>query len=426
VWDAGGAAVDQIASFIRAEEISCDFSWLPGYLHAPISAAPGDSVRELKREAEAARQLGIPAEYQEAIPGFGVPGVRFAHQAIFHPRKYLGGLLRRIPGRGSHVFENTASDKIMARPLGAKAGGARIRGRYLIIATHTPLMGNTGLAAALFLQSKLSLYSSYALGARVPSASLPLASFWDTGDPYYYLRVERRRGFDYAIFGGEDHKTGQITDTLSAYRRLEEKLLSFAPKARIDHRWSGQVVTTNDGLPLIGETGPRQFAATGFAGNGMTFGTLGAMMAVDAMLRRKNPWQDLFDIHRKKLVGGTWTYLKENKDYPYYMIRDRLAKSEGTSLRSVPREGGRILNLDGKKVAAYRDAKGRVTLCSPVCTHLQGIVGWNQAEKTWDCPCHGARFKPTGEVLAGPAEEPLERLDAVGKKPQRRGSRPES
>jgi Rieske Fe-S protein len=336
--------------------------------------------------------------------------VKFWHQALFHPRKYLAGLLRRIPGRGSHVFEQSPAEAILERPLAVKAGGHRIRGSYLVIATHTPLMGNTGMAAALLLQTRLSLYTSYALGARLPAGTLPMAAFWDTADPYTYLRVERRPGHDYAIFGGEDHKTGQEPDTSSRYRRLEEKFRLVAPRGKIDHRWSGQVITTNDGLPLIGETAPHQFVATGYAGNGMTFGTLGAMMAVDAVLRRKNPWQQLFDVHRTKVFGGTWNYLKENKDYPYYLVRDRLAKAEAKSLQAVRPGEGRILNLEGKRVAAYRAPNGKVTLCSPVCTHLKGIVGWNDAEGTWDCPCHGARFKPTGEVLAGPAEDPLEKI----------------
>jgi Rieske Fe-S protein len=150
--------------------------------------------------------------------------------------------------------------------------------------------------------------------------------------------------------------------------------------------------------------------ATGFGGNGMTFGTLGAMMATDAFLKRENPWSELFDVHRKKIRGGAWHYLKENKDYPYYMLRDRLGGAEAKSLAAVKRNEGKILHLNGRKVAAYRGADGEVTLCSPVCTHLKCIVAWNGAEKTWDCPCHGSRFAATGEVIAGPAEEPLERI----------------
>ena len=419
VWDAGGAAIDQIVSLIRAEDIACDFKWIPGYLHAPLSSATESADKELRKETAAAEKLGIGCEYISSVPTFAVPGIKFTHQAIFHPWKYLAALLRAIPGGGSHVFAHTPADEIMEKPLGVKTGNRRLRCRNLVLATHNPLMGNTGTAAALFFQTKLSLYTSYALSGRLKTGIFPEASFWDTSDPYYYLRVERRRGFDYAIFGGEDHKTGQISDTLASYRRLEEKFLSFAPDAQIDHRWSGQVITTNDGLPFIGESAPHQFVATGFAGNGMTFGTLGAMMAVDSILERQNPWQELFDVHRKKLIGGTWNYVSENKDYPYYLVRNWLAKSEGKSLKTVEPGEGRILNLNGKKVAAYRDEAGKVSLCSPVCTHLQCIVAWNNAEKTWDCPCHGSRFKPTGEVISGPAEEPLPKIARDGQKPDK-------
>ena len=172
------------------------------------------------------------------------------------------------------------------------------------------------------------------------------------------------------------------------------------------------MIETNDGLPLIGETAKNQFAATGFAGNGMTFGTLGGMMAVDAALHRPNPWQDVFSVDRKKIRGGLWDYLKENKDYPYYLLRDRLAGADADSVADVARNEGKIINLEGKKVAAYRNGDGKLSLCSPVCTHLKCIVGWNDADQTWDCPCHGSRFHPTGEVLSGPAEEALEKIPA--------------
>jgi glycine/D-amino acid oxidase-like deaminating enzyme/nitrite reductase/ring-hydroxylating ferredoxin subunit len=410
VWDASGAAIDTIVDLIRAEDIACDFHWVPGFLHAPPEKPDDAHTRKLKSEAKTANDLGIAAEFIAAVPFFNVPGVKFPNQALFHPRKYLAALVRRIDGGGSHVLENTEAGEVSDNPLTIKSGNFKIHCRYLVIATHTPLMGNAGTMSAMLFQTKLSLYTSYVVGAKIPPGLAPEASFWDIKEPYDYLRVERRRGFDRAIFGGEDHKTGQEADTLAAFRRLEKRFLKWFPDATIEHRWSGQVIETTDGLPYIGETATRQFAATGFAGNGMTFGTLGAMMARDAVLNRQNPWTEIFDVNRKKLLGGTWSYLKENKDYPYYMLRDWLGGAEAKSLRAVKREQGKIINLDGKKVAAYRDAEGRVSLCSPVCTHLQCIVGWNDAEKTWDCPCHGSRFKPTGEVISGPAEEPLEKL----------------
>ena len=408
-WDAGRAAIEQIQENVEAEQIQCDFTRAPGYLHAALKGDPAKEAKSLKKEAALANELGFDAAFVDSVPLMSRPGVRYPNQAKFHPRKYLAALLKTLPGDGSFVYENTEAEEFNDDPLSVKANGKTIECGYIVIATHVPLMGNAGMASATLFQSKLAPYTSYAIGAKLPKGSVPEALFWDTSDPYYYLRIDRRRDFDYAIFGGEDHKTGQDQDTEAAYARLEETLRTILPRADVQHRWSGQVVETNDGLPYMGETAERQFAATGYSGNGMTFGTLGGMLARDTVLGRKNPWRELFDVNRKKLKGGTWDYIKENFDYPYYMVRDRLTASEGKSLRSLKRGEGKILKVDGKRVAAHRDDIGRVTQLSPVCTHMGCIVHWNQAESTWDCPCHGSRFHATGEVLAGPAESPLEK-----------------
>ena len=412
VWEAGQAAMGQISANIEAEQIDCEFHWQPGYLHATPARAEQDRS-SLESDAMLAEDLGFSAELVEAVPRFGGPGIRFPGQARFHPLKYLRGLLEVIPGGGSHVFEHTDATQFDREQMTVGTGTHSIRCNYIVLATHTPLVGRTNALSATLLQTKLYLYTTYALGARLPSAYVEEALYWDTDEPYHYLRVEHRRGFDYAIFGGEDHKTGQATDTEGIYRRLEHVLHKRLPEARADHRWSGQVVETNDGLPFLGETADRQFVATGFAGNGMTFGTLGAMMAVDACLGRPNAWAELFSPRRKKFKGATWHYLKENKDYPYFLVRDWLTGAPGKSIRALRRGQGKILDLNGRKVAACRDEHGKVLLCSPVCTHLKCIVAWNQAEQTWDCPCHGSRFLPDGTVMAGPAEENLEKIEGA-------------
>jgi nitrite reductase/ring-hydroxylating ferredoxin subunit len=339
-----------------------------------------------------------------------VPGVAFSRQAMFHPLAYLGALLRALPGRGCHIFENTPVVEIEKEPQRLGTPGGRVRFNHLVLATHNPLIGLSGILRMTLLQTKLSLYSSYAIGARLPRGRLPEGLYWDTNEPYRYLRVEDGPDHAYAIYGGEDHKTGQETDTPQRFARLEEDLHKFAPNAKVDARWSGQVIETSDGLPFIGKTAAHQFIATGFSGNGMTFGTLSAMMATDAILERPNRWQKLFDPRRKVFRGGTWEYLKENKDFPVCLIRDRLATPPARSVRDVAPGEGKVLQLKGRKVAAFRDQQGRVTLCSAICTHLQCVVAWNPAEATWDCPCHGSRFHPDGRVISGPAEEPLTRL----------------
>ena len=170
------------------------------------------------------------------------------------------------------------------------------------------------------------------------------------------------------------------------------------------------MIETPDGLPYIGETAAHQFVATGFSGNGLTFGTLSAMMAADRILGRDNPWRELFDAGRTKISGGAWNYIRENKDYPYYLVRDRFAGAEATiAARGETRRGQdpRAQRPAGRR---FRDDDGSVTMVSAVCTHMGCLVDWNEAERTWDCPCHGSRFKPDGSVIGGPAETPLPKV----------------
>jgi glycine/D-amino acid oxidase-like deaminating enzyme/nitrite reductase/ring-hydroxylating ferredoxin subunit len=408
-WDAGLATIDQITATIRQENIDCDFDWTSGFYHQPIGDHKSDE-RFFKREAELARSLGFQTAFMEQVPVIHRPGLQLFHQAKFHPLKYLSGLLRVLKKHGCHVFENSTVDEIKVKPFSVTCRKHQIHCKYLVIATHTPLMGKSKLASATLFQTKLYLYTSYAIQAKIPLID-HRACFWDTSTPYNYLRLDHHNDGDYAILGGEDHKTGQEKDTEKFYRNLETRLKKIFPKAQLTHRWSGQVIETPDGLPYIGENAANQFIATGFSGNGMTFGTLAAMMARDAVLKNKNPWSTLFEPHRKPFHGGTFKYLKENKDYPYYLLRDRAAAGKTGSLKKLRRNEGKILRFKGKKVAAFRDPQGKLTLCSPVCTHLQCIVHWNSLEKTWDCPCHGSRFSPAGEVLSGPAEEALEKID---------------
>jgi glycine/D-amino acid oxidase-like deaminating enzyme/nitrite reductase/ring-hydroxylating ferredoxin subunit len=406
-WEAGLAAIGQIDAIVGDLEIACDFEWVPGYMHAPFAPpADDDQSDALREEAMLAAELGFDATFVEQAPLGRAPAIRFDGQARFHPRKYLAALARAIADRGGMIFEHSASDGFCDDPRSVTSNGCTLGCGDIVLATHTPLMGNTGLLSATLFQTKLSLYTSYAVSGRVEKGRIADALFWDTADPYHYLRLEPHRDHDEVIFGGEDHKTGQTADTAACFERLERTLRSIAGKVEIAHRWSGQVIETADGLPYIGETAPHQFAGTGYSGNGMTFGTLAGMMAADRIMGRKNPWSALFDPSRKTL-GGLWDYVTENADYPYYLARDRFAGSDGKSLRSVPRGSGKVLDLDGQAVAVYRDARGVVTKKSATCPHMGCHVEWNGAERTWDCPCHGSRFRTDGAVIAGPAESPL-------------------
>jgi len=406
VWDAGLAAIATIDDIVREHGIDARFGWVHGYLHAPPDADAGEPKR-LQADAKLASELGFDAEYLESVPLVGRPGVRFADQARIHPRRYLAGVSKAITALGGRIHEYSEAREFSDDPRRVQANGHTVTCEEVVVATHNPVVGFGGLAGATLFQTKLALYSSYVVAGRVAREAVPDALWWDTADPYRFLRVAPGDDDDVVIFGGEDHKTGQEADTESCYRRLEDQLRAIVPQVKLTHRWSGQVIETPDGLPYIGRSADHQYSATGYSGNGLTFGTLAGLMIADAILGRSNPWAELFAPGRKALTRGLWDYVKENIDYPYYRIRDRFAGAGTKSLRAVKRGQGNVIERNGTKVAAYRDAAGAVTLRSAICSHMGCTVGWNTAERTWDCPCHGSRFTPTGDVISGPAAAPL-------------------
>jgi glycine/D-amino acid oxidase-like deaminating enzyme/nitrite reductase/ring-hydroxylating ferredoxin subunit len=407
VWDAGLAAIAQIDAIVREHRIDCRFDWVDGYLHERAGESGARTRETFEEEAALANELGFDAEFLSEAPLVGTPGIRFADQARIHPRQYLAGLATAFTAKGGRIHEHSDAAEFVANPLSIRVNGCTVTCDDIVVATHNPVVGVAGTASATLLQTKLALYTSYVIAGRVSKGHVPDALFWDTGEPYQYLRVEPHRDHDLIIFGGEDHKTGQVADTAACFARLEQALATLVPGVAITHQWSGQVIATPDGLPFIGPAADHQYSATGFAGNGLTFGTLGAMMCADAILGRSNPWTELFDPGRGAVRRGLWEYIKENADYPYYMIRDRFAGAEGRSLRSVKRGHGAIIDRSGSKIAVYRNESGATTVRSAVCTHMGCLVAWNPAERTWDCPCHGSRFKPDGAVISGPAESPL-------------------
>ena len=145
----------------------------------------------------------------------------------------------------------------------------------------------------------------------------------------------------------------------------------------------------------------------------MTFGTVAGILVSDLIQKRDNPWKELFDPTRMKPLASAVDFVTENIEFPKHLIPDRLTSLdvEGKSIDDVPPGDGMILKLDGRKVAVSRDEDGRVVALSPVCTHMGCDVHWNNAERSWDCPCHGSRFSPNGEVLNGPAVSALERIE---------------
>lgn len=411
VWEAGDAAIDLIERLARDHSIDCGFTRVANHLYSAPTEEKDES-KDLRDEQELAVKLGFPAEFLAVGPVAGRPAVRYPNQALFHPLRYIAGLAEAVSGNGSEVYGESEAVAFSDDPLSVTVNDQQITCDDLVIATHVPLTGVKGTLGAMLFQTKLYPYSSYVLHATLPSATIAPGLYNDTDNPYYYLRVHEEDGTRHLVFGGADHKTGQIRDTDTCFAQVESRLTTLFPDAQVRHRWSGQVIESSDGLPFIGEATSHQFIATGYAGNGLTFGTVAAMMARDWLLARPHPLADLLDPSRKKFLSGLASVVAESVDFPYYLIKDRLRPHESDVAAVKPGEG-RVLSIDGNHVAVHRRSDNSLVAVSAKCTHLGCLVHWNQGEETWDCPCHGSRFAITGEVIGGPAETPLEAVSVV-------------
>ena len=404
LWEAGSLAMAEIEGICHDLAISCDLRRVPGYLFAAADRDAGRERESLAEDARLAVEFGFNAELIPEAPVFRRPAIHFPNQLKFHPIKYLNALAAAV-AEGGHLFAGTSGSEVDADKHELRTENGVIHYNSLVAATHVPIQGERGTFSAALFQTKLAGYSSYAIEAGVDPADEGL--FWDTADPYLYARIDRRREGGSVILGGEDHKTGTEPDTEACYERLTAALKRWFPSAKVRHRWSGQVWETPDGLPYIGETVAGQYLATGFAGNGMTLGTFGAMLIRDLIEGRAGTRSEAFAPSRKSL-RGVIDYVRENADFPAHFVRDHLRPVDGKGSAKRPKRGtGELVKIDGRKQAVYVNPHGKRTVLSPICPHLGCVVQWNDAEQTWDCPCHGSRFAATGELLGGPAESGL-------------------
>lgn len=405
--EANEAALAWIAARVARDGIDCDFRRQPSYAYV---TSPRDR-RSVEQEAEAAIAAGLPASLTEETPlPYPVEAaVRFEHQAEFHPRKYLFALAERLDAiDGAHVFERSHAVEVGAlngRQI-VKGPGGRAIAERVIVATHYPFLDRS-LAFA-----RLHPTRSYAIACRIAGA--PPEGMHISGDsPTRSIRaIPLESGEELLMVGGEGHKTGTESDTELRYERLEAFAREHWEVQSVEHRWSAQDPTTLDQLPYVGRLTPRSdsiLMATGFAKWGMTGGTAAALLLTDLVLGRQAMWADLFDPNRLTLRHSAPRLVKENAQVAARFVGDRLRRSDKRPIENLRPGEGAIVEHDGVQVAAARDEDGTLHAVSARCTHLGCLVNWNNAERSWDCPCHGSRFGIDGTVLEGPAVHRLER-----------------
>ena len=403
------SAIDRIETIVREEGIDCGFSRLDGYLFL----GPEQSEEILDRELEATHRAGLGSVTKVPrlpLPFDAGPCLRFPGQGQFHPLEYVRGLVGALKRHGGLLFTGSHADQVEGGdPARIQVGPHEITARAVIVATNTPINDRVKL------HTKQAPYMTYALGGEVPKGSIPPGLYWDTADPYHYLRLQPLDGDrELLIVGGEDHKTGQADDVTLRHQRLETWARARLPMMQeVAFTWSGQVMETLDGLAMIGRNpmdADNVYVVTGDSGMGMTHGTIAGMLISDLILGRSNPWVELYDPSRKPMRAAG-TFLKEAGNMAA-QYTDWVKGGDVESEDAIAPGEGAVLRHGLGKMAVYREPSGELHRFSAVCPHLGCIVTWNASADTWDCPCHGSRFDKMGKVFSGPANRDLPQAES--------------
>ena len=395
------ASIDEIERRAAVSGRDCGFRRLPGFRWADRSA----DLDRLEREAEAAAKIGLALELVWDVPlPFATAGaLRFSDQAEIHPLVYLDALAQGFLAAGGQLYETTPVVEVSGKHV-TVASGHRVEANHVVDATHTPI-GTTPS-----IQTRVFAMTSYVLALRL---SKPLGDglFWDLDDPYHYVRAVGCVG-DRVLVGGGDHHTGRTDEPGRSLRELEEWARRRFPVAAVERRWSGELFEPADGLPYIGalSTDRSRFVAAGFSGTGLTFGTVAALLIRDLVTEGSSPLEDVYSPGRVNALASGGTVAKETARVAWRFVADRLRRAQDPSRVLAPGEG-RIERSNGRQVAVFRDGDGVLHRLSPRCRHMGCMVAWNALEQTWDCPCHGGRYRGDGTILYGPPTQDLEPAD---------------
>ncbi|MGQ3413185.1 FAD-dependent oxidoreductase [Natrinema sp. LN54] len=416
--EANEAAIDEVERRVEESDIDCDFRRTEAYTYA---ASP-DDVSQVRDEVDAAQRLGLPASYVEETPlPYEVDGaVRFDEQAAFHPRKYLLSIADEIHGEGSYVFEETRALEIEpGTPCRVETEHGDVVADDVVVATHFPVFDRAGYFA------RMHPHRAYLLAVRI-DGSPPAGMYYNTASPPATIRRypvtesaetdEAGEAEELLIVGGQSHKPSvDGVPTSERYRRCEAFAREHFDVESIAYRWSTMDYSPVDDVPFIGQIDPLSehvYVGTGFKGWGMTNGTAAGMILADLITEGENPWADVFDPQRFTPKASAKSFLKENAKVGGSFVGDRikslLASLEARGSDGLPDRGdARVVRRTDQPLGVYRDEEGTTHAVSATCPHMGCLVRWNDAERTWDCPCHGSRFTHDGEVLSGPAVEGL-------------------
>jgi glycine/D-amino acid oxidase-like deaminating enzyme/nitrite reductase/ring-hydroxylating ferredoxin subunit len=387
-------AINWIENVVKEEKIDCEFTRVPGFLFTNSK-----NKSELNKELDAAKEAGLKVSLRED-PKLGTVLV-FEDQARFHPIKYLNGLAKAVIKAGGKIYEHSHVEKVdFKKHLITLSNKVQIRASQIVTATNAPMF------SSLKMHFKLNPQRSYMIGIKVPKDTIGKQLMWDTDEPYHYVRSQTLDDqHDILLVGGEDHRVGEEADG-NPYLNLEKWTNKYFNVAEypIVFFWSGQILEPIDYLAYIGRNpkSSNAYMVSGDSGNGLTHGTIAAILITDLISDKRNKYTKLYNPNRlpfraiKNLLSNV---LASNKAYAKYVL---------PQMGELPNKGeGKIVQNGLEKIAVYRDENNNVKKCSGICPHLGAVLKFNSIAKTWDCGAHGSRFDLDGNILNGPASSKL-------------------
>ncbi|WP_227936965.1 FAD-dependent oxidoreductase [Alkalihalobacillus deserti] len=406
-YDAATDAMAFIQNLVQDKKIDCDFSNEDAYLYTTMNTG----VNKLQNEFEAYKQLGIKGELVQTIP-LNLPvkaALVMKGQAQFHPLKYLSYLVGKIKENGGFIFEHTVAEDIKEgnQPTVLTRGGSKVTANSVVVASHFPFYDGGGLYF-----SRLHVERSYILAAKVPKGECPDGMYLNVDSPSRSLRYTMQDGEKLALIGGEEHKTGQGINTKYHYDALEQYGMELFSDLNIEYRWSTQDMVTLDKVPYIGKVSRMHqniFVASGYRKWGMTNGTMAGLLLSDLILKRENRYESLYRPSRFIADPSVKHFITHNADVAKQLLKGKFDKNEKHP-DDVKKDEAAVVTVNGKRAGAYRDSEGQLHVVDTTCTHMGCEVHWNDGDRSWDCPCHGSRYSPSGDVLEGPAKKPLKKL----------------
>lgn len=397
-------ALSLYASNVKEYNIDCGYEQKDGYVYAQTDK----QAEDLDKLFTASVKAGVDVAYTDTVP---VPitcqkAIVFRNQAQLHASRYVYALAKAFEEAGGVIVQNCRVNEVVETGEGVVAdttlGG--VKASYLVYATHIPPGIN-------LLHFRCAPYRSYAIAVELEDAVYFDGLSYDMYDPYHYYRTQEVDGKRYFIIGGEDHKTAHQVNTEACFAKLEAHARKYFKVSNVPFRWSSQYFEPSDGLAYIGLLPGCKgniLVATGYSGNGMTYSHISALVLTDMIMHKENAYEALFNPNRIKPVAGFAAFVRENADVVREFVEKRFSYEKLKDLADMAPGEAKLVKYEGKKIGLYKNANGQLYAVNPVCSHARCVVDWNNAERSWDCPCHGARYDIYGQVLTGPARHGLE------------------